>query len=373
MPFLHAHVTGEDWQSLCQAALARLESVPPGADLGFLYIADALANHAQEILTCLIDQGPVRHWVGCVASGLASLGRETYDEPALSLLVTTLREDQFHLIHGLTRDVGPALRAHQDGREGSAGRFGILHGDPRNPAIPRLIAQLSQGLDGGFLVGGLSSSSQDQYVQFADRISEGGLCGVLLANGVPVITGLTQGCSLIGARHRITDGEGHVIAALDGRPALDVFLQDIGPELASDLNQVDGLIFVALPVVGSDTGDYRVRNLMGVDLQHKLLAVSEAIEPGIQVQFARRDPASAQTDLIRMLRRVKARLGPNPPQGALYVSCLGRGRQLFGEDSAELRLIQAELGEVPLAGFFASGEICHNRLYGYTGVLTVFQ
>jgi small ligand-binding sensory domain FIST len=26
---------------------------------------------------------------------------------------------------------------------------------------------------------------------------------------------------------------------------------------------------------------------------------------------------------------------------------------------------------VPLAGFFANGEISHNRLYGYTGVLTL--
>jgi hypothetical protein len=27
---------------------------------------------------------------------------------------------------------------------------------------------------------------------------------------------------------------------------------------------------------------------------------------------------------------------------------------------------------VPLVGFFASGEIAHRQLYGYSGVLTVF-
>jgi len=27
---------------------------------------------------------------------------------------------------------------------------------------------------------------------------------------------------------------------------------------------------------------------------------------------------------------------------------------------------------VPLVGFFAGGEIAHQNLYGYTGVLTVF-
>ena len=40
-------------------------------------------------------------------------------------------------------------------------------------------------------------------------------------------------------------------------------------------------------------------------------------------------------------------------------------------DSAELRTIRQELGDFPLVGFFANGEISCNRLYGYTGVLTV--
>jgi small ligand-binding sensory domain FIST len=45
---------------------------------------------------------------------------------------------------------------------------------------------------------------------------------------------------------------------------------------------------------------------------------------------------------------------------------------MFGEQGEELRLIQNQLGEVPLAGFFANGEIGGRSLYGYTGVLTVF-
>jgi small ligand-binding sensory domain FIST len=30
------------------------------------------------------------------------------------------------------------------------------------------------------------------------------------------------------------------------------------------------------------------------------------------------------------------------------------------------------LGDFPLVGFFANGEIFHDRLYGYTGVPAVF-
>jgi small ligand-binding sensory domain FIST len=54
------------------------------------------------------------------------------------------------------------------------------------------------------------------------------------------------------------------------------------------------------------------------------------------------------------------------------VSCLARGPNLFGDDSEELKTIREALGDVPLVGFFANGEISNNRLYGYTGVLTLF-
>lgn len=58
--------------------------------------------------------------------------------------------------------------------------------------------------------------------------------------------------------------------------------------------------------------------------------------------------------------------------GAVYVSCSGRGGLHFGAPSAELQIVRRALGDVPLVGFFAGGEIAHQQLYGYTGVLTVF-
>ncbi len=53
-------------------------------------------------------------------------------------------------------------------------------------------------------------------------------------------------------------------------------------------------------------------------------------------------------------------------------SCVARGPNLFGPDSEELKMIRDELGDIPLVGFFANGEISNNRLYGYTGVLALF-
>ena len=38
-------------------------------------------------------------------------------------------------------------------------------------------------------------------------------------------------------RHRVTASEGNVIEALDGHPALDVFLADIGADAGRDLRR----------------------------------------------------------------------------------------------------------------------------------------
>ena len=46
---------------------------------------------------------------------------------------------------------------------------------------------------------------------------------------------------------------------------------------------------------------------------------------------------------------------------------------MFGSRGAELGLVKEALGELALVGFFCNGEISHDRLYGYTGVLTLFH
>ncbi|MHB8264580.1 MAG: FIST C-terminal domain-containing protein, partial [Acidithiobacillus ferrivorans] len=77
-------------------------------------------------------------------------------------------------------------------------------------------------------------------------------------------------------------------------------------------------------------------------------------------------------DLERMLTEITRLVGGRRIRGGLYFSCLGRGEGLFGPDSMELRIIQERLGDFPLVGFFANGEISHDKIYGYTGVLTLF-
>ena len=210
-------------------------------------------------------------------------------------------------------------------------------------------------------------------MQIADNATDGGLSGVMFSSDkVTVQAGLTQGCSPIGDTHQVTAADENMLIELDGRPALDVFKEDIGDVLAHDLQRVGGYIFAALPVTGTDTGDYLVRNLIGIDPESGVVAVGEYVSAGDRIMFCRRDHDSAVTDMQRMLVDIKKRTNNSLLRAGLYFSCCARGPNQFGDDSDELKMITEELGEFPLVGFFANGEISNNRLYGHTGVLTVF-
>lgn len=367
-PFPYAHVTGSDWRSICDQALEHLPADPPGA-LAFIYIADSLAGETDRIVDYLRSRSGVAHWVGSVGQGLCSTGLETYDEAAIAVMLTDLSADDFRVIPSINSNPAPWLQDIAAWREQHMASVAIVHGDPGHGAVPETIESLADQLQ-GFLVGGLSSAENLQ-VQIADKAVGAGLSGVLLSARVSLSSGHSQGCTLIGSRHTITESNQNLIAELDGRKALDVFKAEIGEELAANLRQVGGLIFAALPVEGSDTRDYLVRNLVGIDPDRGLLAIGDLAPKGSSIQFARRDTETARADLVHMIETLKERL-PGPPKGALYHTCLGRGRHQFGEDSAELKLVREHLGEVPLVGFYANGEISHRRLYGYTGVLSVF-
>ena len=367
-PFPAGASTAGEWREAvreCARAIGRGH----GAGLGFVYATDAWADAFPAIVEALREETGIEHWAGTVGTGICWTGHEHYEQPGLAVMAAPLPPERWRLLPPLREDLS-ALAEHAGWLGRLESCLGVVHGDPHNPHLPRLIGQLAAVLPNGFLVGGLSSS-RGRHVQAAGATAEGCLSGVLLDGALGVRTALSQGCTPIGQRHVVTECERNILIGIDGRPALDVFEEEIGEVLARDLRRAAGYIFAGFPVPGDDTGDYLVRNIVGVDTRHRLLAVGELLEPGQPLLFCRRDANTAWRDLERMADELAARLD-HPPRGALYFSCLGRGRHTFGEGSRELGLIRERLGEVPLVGFFANGEIHRDRLYGWTGVLAVF-
>lgn len=382
--------------------------------LGLLYITDHYLAHAAEILDHLSAELPeVTDWAGTVGVGICANNAEYFDEPALAVMLCDLQPDQFRVFSGLA-----PLSAAQGGG-GFTAHTALLHADGATPEVAELIAEVAERTSSGYVFGGLSSS-RGAAVQFARSsrgalpgrgregaagVFQGGLSGVAFGPEVHWMSRVTQGVRPVSPVHRVDRADGHVVLALDGREALDVLLDDLGISLEQPQAAVARLRQTLVGLSASPaavTGrvpaafgeDVLVRHLIGLDPGRRGVAVAERVEVGMRLSFCERHVQAARADLMRICAEIREELepeelsleatqslagsaaaGPAPAQrivGAVYVSCSGRGGPHFGGPSAELQIVRRALGDVPLVGFFAGGEIAHHRLYGYTGVLTVF-
>ncbi len=415
--FPYGHATHPEWRMAAGLVLAQLRaqmalaSYASAPTLALLYITDHYAGAAQEILDHLGGELPeITDWSGTVGVGIASNNVEYFDEPALAVMLCDLPSDQYRVFSGVA-PLGLGFEAHT----------ALIHADGNTADLPELIAELASRTASGYLFGGLSAS-RAQQVQFAvggngnirghgaaSGVFTGGLSGVAFGEGVSLVSRVTQGCQPISKTHTVTAFEVNVATELDGEPALDVMLRDLKVSLDQPH---EALSVVRATLVGlmdpSDSGgrnavsrtgnfgsDVIVRHIIGLDPGRRGVAVSGQLEAGMQLAFCQRNVQAARADLVRVCSEIREELEPEelPLQtatalaaseaesephparhiaGAVYVSCSGRGGPHFGSPSAELQIVRRALGDVPLVGFFAGGEIARHHVYGYTGVLTVF-
>ena len=419
--FPYGHATHPQWEMAAGLVMAQLRAhmaLPEYADaphLGLLYITDHYATHAQDILSHLSAELPeVTDWAGTVGVGIAANNVEYFDEPALSVMLCDIAPEHYRVFSG----VAPLAQAGTGSARGSSfvPHTALLHADANTPDVPELIAELAQRTASGFVFGGLSASRTDvvQFAQSGDGniagqgkatgVFHGGLSGVAFDANVAMVSRVTQGCLPIAKVHTITGADNNVVLTLDDEPALHVLERDLKINLA---DKQPAIAKVRVTLVGlSDaldpavkrTGEFDdavlVRHIIGIDPARAAVAVAQPVDVGMRLTFCQRNPAAARADLTRICAEIRealepeemtadlagalsedSNINPHPARrmaGAIYVSCAGRGGPHFGGESAELQIVRRALGDVPLVGFFAGGEIAHQALHGYTGVLTVF-
>ena len=355
-------------QAVINDCARQCEAAPAEANFGFIYATDAMSADLPELLQQCKAATNIEHWVGSIGLGVIAAGQEIYDAPAASIMLANFAEDEFTMVPVISKQEEITSRLYWP--HTFATNFGVIHGDPLNQDAQELIEALQQQLDNGFLVGGLTSSRGSHY-QVADDVLSGGISGVLFSENVSVITNLSQGCSPVGEKHRISKAQENAAFLLDNKPALQLLMQDMDISNYAQLEEQAADVFVGLCIPGSDKSDYTIRNLVGVDTDHDIFAINDYLSEDNEIVFCRRNEQTAIDDMQHMLDNIAKRL-KQTIKGGLYISCLGRGREQFGHDSEEIKMIHKTLGDFPLTGFFANGEIHHNKLYGYTGVLTLF-
>jgi small ligand-binding sensory domain FIST len=364
--FVCAQASDPLWQRAADRCADTLLAAQLPLALGFVYVSDLHAPRFASIVECLRERTGIAHWVGATGIGVCATGREDFDEPAISVLAGTFPGGGFRVLDGMPQDEeGAVLEA-----GGTDANLAVVHGDPGDPRVVERVRALARRVSSGFVVGGLASG-RGEPLRYADGVAGAGLSGVLLGEDVPVLTRISHGCVPVGPRRVVTECHRNVIMKLDDLPALEAFDRDAGERHGGDYRRAAADLFAGLVIGGGDSPDYLVRNLVGVDPQQQWLAIGDQVEPGAELVFCRRDAQTAREGMTRMLDDAREAVG-GTPRGGLYFSCLGRGEGLFGPGTGELALIARHLGEFPLAGFFGNGEVSHDRLHGYTGVLLLF-
>jgi len=423
--FPYAHATHPQWPMAAALVLAQLRgqmALPHYASnptLALLYITDHYAVHADAILEHLSGELPlVTDWSGTVGIGIASNNVEYVDEPALAVMLLDIPADQYRVFSGVA-PLGLGFEAHT----------ALVHADGSTFDLGDLVHEMAGRTSAGYVFGGLSSS-RTRSVQFAiaadgnlsghggaSGVFSGGLSGVAFTEDVAIVSRVTQGCSPVSKARLITEADRNLVLSLDGEPALDVMLADLGISLQQPEQAVEvvrsTLVALAPPAStqlggeddGADQGLVRrtgdlgsevmVRHIIGLDPARRGIAVAEQLQVGAQFALCRRNRDAARADLMRIGAEIREALEPQEAslalamdlhpdeahaeptparriRGAVYVSCSGRSGLHFGAPSAEMQIVRRALGDVPLVGFFADGEIAGQQLFGYTGVLTVF-
>jgi len=369
-PFQFAVASDNNWQALTEDCIKQISPLAANSNIGFIYTTDYLAHELPNIILMLKTKTGIDHWIGTVGIGICANNKEIYGTPAITLMVGKVDDQNYQILSLGEHNLSHFIDEHSDWLEGNQQHFGVIHGDPRSADTNVIINQISRFIPNSYFVGGLSSS-KSTYPQVAGLVSDSSVSGIIFNGKVNVLTSMTQGCAPISERHIITECDRNFISKINDEPALEVFKRDIGEVLSRDLSKVAGYIFVGLPVEKFDGNDFKIRNLMGIDAKNNVLIVGDIVEKDQVIQFCKRDNQTAWQDHVDTLKKLKQRVN-SPIKGALYYSCLGRGKALFGTQSQELEIIHEHLGDFPLVGFFANGEISRNELYGYTGVLTLF-
>ncbi len=388
------------------------------ADLAMVFISPHHVEHASAIAD--IVRGDLRAGVlvGTSAVGVIGGSIELENAPGVSVLamrlpgvsLTPFASEQFMPVddsdEGIER-LGATLGV-PDGI-GSL-RAVFMFADPFTTPMIKLLPAINRALVRGSgvpgrgrtpVIGGLASAGRaagGNALMLDGRLMRSGAVGVSMRGPIRVDTLVSQGCRPFGPTMVVTKARGNIIFQLGGKPALQAVQEAI--EALEDEHRplLEQGLYIGRAVseykerFGRD--DFLIRNVVGGDQNSGTLAVGDMIRVGQTIQLHLRDAVTAHEDLALLLDAQKLH---ERPHGALLVTCNGRGSKLFsrpnhdatamvrafqapapGESKAKGGVpIEARQHPLPMAGFFAAGEIGplggESYLHGQTVSAAIFR
>lgn len=363
------------------------------AHLGIVFISSAFTSEYSRLLPLLQEQLSVSVLVGCSGGGI--VGRTQQEQmqeleglPALSLSLAYLPGVKVQAFHVVAEEL-PDLDSPPDQwlqlldiPPAPTPQF-ILLSEPFSSRVNDLIQGLDFAYPGSVTVGGLASGRQTGGgvgLFYNDRLYREGTVGIALSGNVVLETIVAQGCRPIGKPYQVSKGERNILLELEEQLPLTV-LRDLIEDLSeSDRELAQHSLFIGVArdefKQHLEQGDFLIRELLGVDPKVGAIAIGDRVRPGQRIQFHLRDAQTSAEDLEWLLQRYQKQTQEYPAAaGALMFSCLGRGETLYGRRNFDSQMFNRYLGDIPMGGFFCSGEIGpiggSTFLHGYTSVFGI--
>ena len=389
MPFAAALSTrAESAAALDETCARALDQLGAKPDLAVVFFSRPHVPAAEALAEQLRQRLAPRCLLGCVGEAIAGDDREIEEGPALSLWLgrwdQPIEFEPFRMTLEQTPD-GYSLLGWPDRLPNAdpAQTTVLILGDPYSFPIDGFLRQLNHAAPGVRVLGGMASGAQqaeDMRLLLNDAVHGDGAIAVMIQGAVTIRSIVSQGCRPIGQHLVITRAQDNLILELGGKPPR-VRLQ----EMYDSLDEHDRTLLRNGLHVGRvineyqgafQRGDFLVRNVLGLDNTTGGLAISDRVRIGQTIQFHVRDADTAHEDLQALLQ-LDMSAHEAKPQGALLFTCNGRGTRLFPEPHHDARNIRAEAGAIPLAGFFAQGEVGpiggQNFVHGFTASVVLFE
>jgi small ligand-binding sensory domain FIST len=375
--------TDEETRAAAEDVAERVRDDLAGApaDVAFLFLSPEHTGEAEAAAAAVMDILQPGALAGATGEAVIGTGCELEGVPAMSLLAMSLPGGRARVHHLSVRDTGdgPAVEMPAELLP-APGEPMLLIADPYSFPADAFLEGVEGRFQGAVAVGGLASGGAgpgEHAFICGRRVMRHGAIAVTVEGDVRLRVLVSQGCAPVGPEMVITSADGNVIHELAGRPAYERLtdivagLDDHGRDLVQRGLLAGLVIDENRAEYGSD--DYLMRAVMGGDADQGSLVVGDTVRVGQTFRFHARDAESADADLRAALRR-HAHNG-EPPQAGLLFACNGRGSNMYPDPDHDAGAVADELGPIPLAGMFCSGEIGpvggHTFLHGFTATMAL--
>jgi len=373
-------------KELCESVICQRPNTSKGeSGLAFLFVSQQYAENFEDIVKVAHEiLGDDYTLLSIVGGGVVGDGLESDNPgaPSMSLLSGIVPADAAVEVFMFGPDEQPpppeSLAWNAIGRAQDTPSY-IMFADPFGK-----IQEVINGLDSSgnsreegsaVVAGGIScplfGDNEGSTVALNGKTyPKGSVLGVGLSGSLGIQAVVAQGCRPLGKLYEVTKGGENFIEELDGRPAVEVLADiaqgsDISEEDKQNIQKYGIMIGLATPGAKDvQMGDYLIRQILG--FRAPAVMVGAEVKTGDLLKFHVRDPKAALQDMENMIGRAKTeRLFTNAgrPLAALQISCVARGRSLFGRPNVDIDCVKGLLQQqeddnaAAIGGFFANGEI----------------